>query len=439
MTAAAWRIPASAVGVLVAAMALAGSPADGPAAPPAVPASPPAGATRTCPNCKEPISVAKAKFCPACGAPLTPPAPADPNPPAPQPKADPKPAPNPERPPAPAPAPVPPPAAPKGDGEWQLKGLTYTNKPLGFSLTAPSDKWLLIAEPEQVAKLRADAALAFAHGDGRILGFVIAQNLPDELLETYAKKVEPVITPIKNEVDSRDAPAGGIGGEKAIRREFVGKRGGAFSRYFQAVVARGAMKYQIVLGGPAEAFTEEVRAEVFKLQDGLSFVGAVIPANPPVEEGAAFTVAGDTYRRRDPGFALTRPSADWKFLTQPDELKDLPAGAMVALTRADGGLTAVVLAVRSEDDLDKYARAAAPALSGRRSEPPAKAEVDGRRALKVEHRGVFEDTLWVFHQLLVADNPLRYQVVVWGPAETIDKHKAEIAALQDSFRLIEAK
>lgn len=332
------------------------------------------------------------------------------------------------------PAPAKPPRRPEPadiPGDWAVKGRTIINKAHGFSITAPAG-WTLVGDPAQAGKIKAGAVAALSRDKGGLMALVFAESKPGFALDGYALEVRP------NIVNGLEIPAeraaDPVDGRPALRREYTGKLGGLVSRHYQMITARDAMKYQVTVSGPAETFTPEVKKEVAALQDGFRFLAR--PAAPGGDDGddfaGPFAVRGDVFRHREGGFRLARPGAEWTILAKPEQLKDFPAETAVALTGPDE-LFAAVMVVKSGEELEDYARKTSPGLDGRRSTMPASLEIDGRRALRIEHRGRYGEAPYTFRQTLAAGEGVRLQLVIWGPAEAVEKHRKAVAAIEERF------
>lgn len=377
--------------------------------------APPARAdepARVCAKCAEPAGNPKWRFCPICGAAL------------------------------PAPVAAKPPAvelAPEADfnGNWEVRNGVFRSKTAAFRLTVPNDKWIIVGDPVEVLKTdrRVEAQVLLFH-EGGISGIVLAQRLPDVSLETYALHVPPTDL-VRGQQLTVENGAGALDGRPFVRREYKGKLGDVESRYFQFVAGAAGMKYQLIIRGPAAAMTPEIRKEILSIQDSLTYIGRR-PA-PMVGEAdfpGATIVQGDTFKDKENDFKLTRPGADWKFRAKSEELKDYPAETAVALEGPDG-LFAVVMVVKSTDDLETFAGKVAPDLANPARPKTQAAEVDGKRALRVEHRGRSGDAVFTFVQLLTGDGAgRRHQLTVWGPTESVDKHRKAVAALEDGFHFL---
>jgi hypothetical protein len=400
-----------------------------------------AAAARSCPDCDEPVGSDRWKFCPFCGKGL-PAVPAAVKKPAEKPVEKPaerplvrpfeKPVEKPVEKADPIAKVIKPLPALDFAGEWQVKGGVYTNKTYGFKFEVPNANWTLVGDPKEAGNMAVGATAAFVRRGG-ITGVVIAERRPDSSLEQYAAEVKPKITAgaMLRKADVKLEP------DETEGRlfQFTGRRADGPQALYQLVAARGDIRYQIGMWGPVETFNVEVTEEMMKVFGSLTFLGKPISAlaDAEAEFAGAYAVLGDMYKNREKDIQIRRP-AGWKFLTEAKELSDYPDETVVALAGPDG-VHAAVIVIKSSDDVHEFARKATPSLSGRTSEPAQPFDVDGRQALRLRHRGRFDDAHYTFYQVLVAGaGQARVQIVTWGPSDVVDKHARAIAAMEDSFR-----
>ncbi|MCA9432651.1 MAG: hypothetical protein KC940_19210 [Candidatus Omnitrophica bacterium] len=314
--------------------------------------------------------------------------------------------------------------------EPQVRGDLYTHPVYNFNLKLPSEDWQYLLDRETIESFNADALVVMNAPDLDLYSMVIVEKLPDISIEDYADLVKPSLESLQR----MSGEPLTISGLPAYRQAWEGLFDGIPMRFHYTLLAKGEYRIQIVSWCSKSDWSDVVENQFHAL--GLSFtdLGPARTLKEPLWVPPLSSAPGDVFTSQKYRFSIARPSVDWAFVTDREELNSINPDANLVMNKNDEVFSMVIVERLPDLSLTEYMGRVKPMLEGASLLGEEEAEVAGLDAWRRHWRGKFDEIQFDFFYTLLALGDYRIQIVSWCSTSMVTENvRNQIRYIEESF------